>query len=67
MTSLLTDEERKLLIRAVNLMDELLETLEVMQDEELVKDLRAALREVEEGKTRPFNELVRELGLEEEI
>ena len=67
MTSLLTDEERKLLIRAVNLMDELLETLEVMQDEELVKDLRAALREVEEGKTRPFNELVRELGLEKEI
>ena len=67
MSSLLTDEERKLLIRAVNLMDELLETLEVMQDEELVKDLRAALREVEEGKTRPFNELVRELGLEKEI
>jgi len=67
MSSLLTDEERKLLIRAVNLMDELLETLEVMQDEELVKDLRTALREVEEGKTRPFNELVRELGLEEEI
>jgi len=67
MSSLLTDEERKLLVRAVNLMDELLETLEVMQDEELVKDLRTALREVEEGKTRPFNELVRELGLEEEI
>ena len=67
MSSLLTDEERKLLIRAVNLMDELLETLEVMQDEELVKDLRAALQEVEEGKTRPFNELVRELGLEKEI
>ena len=67
MSSLLTDEERKLLIKAVNLMNELLETLEVMQDEELVKDLRTALREVEEGKTRPFNELVRELGLEEEI
>ena len=67
MSSLLTDEERKLLVRAVNLMDELLETLEVMQDEELVKDLRTALREVEEGKTRPFNELIRELGLEKEI
>jgi len=67
MSSLLTDEERKLLVRAVNLMDELLETLEVMQDEELVKDLRTALREVEEGKTMPFNELIRELGLEKEI
>ena len=48
-------------------MNELLETLEVMQDEELVKDLRTALREVEEGKTMPFNELIRELGLEKEI
>jgi len=67
MSSLLTDEERKPLIRAVNLMNELLETLEVMQDEELVKDLRTALREVEEGKIRPFNELVRKLGLEEKI
>ena len=67
MSSILTDEERKLLIKAVNLMNELLETLEVMQDEELVEDLRTALREVEEGKTRPFNELIRELGLEKEI
>ena len=48
-------------------MEELLETLEVMRDEELVKDLKIALREVEEGKTRPFNELLRELDLEEEI
>ena len=64
MSSLLTDEERKLLIRAVNLMDELLETLEVMQDEELVKDLKNALQEVEESKTRSFNELIQELGLE---
>lgn len=48
-------------------MDELLETLEVMQDKELVEDLRVALREVEEGKTRPLDELKRELNLEEEI
>ena len=62
--SFLSDEERKLLIRAVKLMDELLETLEVMQDEELVKDLKNALQEVEESKTRSFNELIQELGLE---
>ncbi len=65
--TLLTAEERELLAKAVSLMEELLETLEVMQDEELVKDLKVALREVEEGKTRPFNELLRELDLEEEI
>jgi len=56
-----------LLARAASLMDELLETLEVMQDNELVKDLKAALREVEEGKTRPLDELIRELNLEDEI
>lgn len=48
-------------------MDELLETLEVMQDKELVEDLRVALREVEEGRTMPLDELMRELNLEEEI
>jgi len=42
-------------------------TLEVMQDKELVKDLRIALREVEEGRTRPLDELMRELNLEKEI
>jgi len=32
---------------------------EVMQDNELVEDLKAALREVEEGKTGPLDELMR--------
>jgi len=58
--TLLTTEEKELLARAASLMDELLETLEVMQDNELVKDLRAALREVKEGKARPLDELIRE-------
>ena len=65
--TLLTSEEKELLARVANLMDELLETLEVMQDKELVEDLRIALREVEEDKTRPLDELIRELNLEEEI
>jgi len=65
--TLLTSEEKELLARAASLMDELLETLEVMQDNELVKDLRTALREVEEGKARPLDELIRELGLEGKV
>jgi len=65
--TLLTAEEKKLLTKAVSLMDELLETLEVIQDKKLVKDLKIALREVEEGKTRPIDELVRELNIEGEI
>ena len=65
--TLLTMEEKKLLERAASLMDELLETLEVMQDSELVKDLKIALREVEEGKTRPLDELIQELNLEDKV
>ncbi|MEM3700334.1 MAG: hypothetical protein QXL57_05660 [Candidatus Bathyarchaeia archaeon] len=65
--TLLTAEEKELLTKTASLMDELLETLEVMQDKRLVKDLKVALREVEEGKTKPLNELIRELNLEGEI
>jgi len=65
--TLLTAEEKELLAKAASLMDELLETLEVIQDKKLVKDLKIALKEVEEGKTRPLDELIRELNLEGEI
>jgi len=65
--TLLTVEEKELLTRAANLMDELLETLEIMQDNGLVEDLKVALREVEEGKTKSLDELIRELNLEDEI
>lgn len=40
------------------------QAIEVMQDKKLVEDLKIALREIEEGKTRPLNELVQELNLE---
>ncbi len=65
--TLLTAEEKELLTKAASLMDELLETIEVIQDKKLVKDLKIALREVEEGKARPLDELIRELNLEGEI
>jgi DNA-directed RNA polymerase subunit K/omega len=65
--TLLTAEEKELLTKVASLMDELLETLEIMQDKKLVKDLKIALREVEEGKARPLDELIRELNLESEI
>ena len=65
--TLMTVEEKELLSRAASLMEELLETLAVAQDKKLVRDLKAALKEAEEGKTRPLDELVRELNLEDEV
>jgi uncharacterized protein YlaN (UPF0358 family) len=65
--TLLTIDEKELLMRASCLMEELLETLEVMQDKELVKDLRVSLREAKQGKTITLDELVRDLHLETEV
>ena len=63
----LTNEEKELLTKAVSLMEELFETLEIMQDKELVKDLRASLREAKQGKTMTLDELVRDLHLEAQV
>ena len=65
--ALLTADEKELLTKAASLMEELLETLEVMQDKELVKDLRASLREAEQGKTMTLDELLRDLHFEDKI
>ncbi len=67
MTTLLTAEEKNLLTRAANLMEELLETIEISQDKNTVKQLKKALQEVEEGKTQPIEELTRELDLEDQV
>jgi hypothetical protein len=48
-------------------MEELIETVEVADDKELVQDIEAALREAEEGRTRPLRDLVMELNLEGEV
>jgi hypothetical protein len=65
--TLLTNDEKELLIKAASLMEELLETLEVMQDKELVKELRASLREAKQRKTITLDELVRDLHLEAQV
>jgi hypothetical protein len=64
MTIILTAEEKELLTRAANLMEELLETIEITEDKQVAKELKAALKEVDQGKTRPIEELIKELGLE---
>lgn len=65
--TMLTAEEKELLTRAANLMEELLETIEVTQNKKLAKELKVALQEVEDDKSRPIEELIRELNLEEDV
>ena len=66
-TTILTTEEKELLTRAASLMEELLETIEVSQDKQVAKELKAALKEVDQGKTRPIGDLIKELGLEKDV
>lgn len=43
------------------LYDALLETLEVMSDQDLMRDLRASMRELESGETIPWEQVREEL------
>jgi len=65
--SLLSPEEKEILLKAIGLLEELIETLEVMGDKGLCRGLEEALKEFKEGKTRPLDDLIRELGLEGEV
>lgn len=64
---MLTLEERELLVKTAKLIEELIETIEVSNDRELVQGIEEALGEVKEGKTRPLEDLIRELGLEDQV
>lgn len=43
--------------------DSLLETMEIMQDEELMAAFREGVQELAEGKTKPWEDVKRDLGL----
>ena len=47
--------------------DSFIETLEILEDEELLKDIEEGIKDVEEGNVISFDDLVKELGLEDEL
>jgi len=48
------------------LLEELTETLEVLEDEELMESIKASERDVQEGRLIDFDELLKELGIDEQ-
>lgn len=50
--SILTDEDRRLLLRVSRLLEEILETLEITSDRESVEAIREAEEDVKGEKTR---------------
>ena len=65
--SILTNEDRELLLRVSRLLEEVLETLEVASDEEAVKAIREAEEDVKAGRVRGYDEFVEELRRSGEI
>ena len=62
-STLLTDEDRRLLMRVSSLLEELLETLEVLEDRELLSAVREAEEDLKVGRVRPYDEVARELDV----
>lgn len=59
--ALLTDEDRELLRRVHALLEEVLETLEILADKELMKALKEAEEDVRVGRVRDYEEFIKEL------
>jgi hypothetical protein len=47
--------------------DSFIEKLETLEDEELLRDIEEAKKDIEEGNVISFDDLVKELGLEDEL
>jgi len=57
----------ELLFQTRNLLGEVLETLDILADEDLMKAIRESEDEIERGDTRELKDFVKELGLENEL
>ena len=58
---ILTEEDRKLLLRVNRLLEEVLETLEVMGDDETVRAIQEAEEDLRADKVRSYDEFMEEL------
>jgi hypothetical protein len=54
----------ELLFQTRNLLDEVIETTDILADEELMKAIRESEDAIEKGETRDLKDFVKELGLE---
>jgi len=65
--SLLSKKEVNLLVKTNQLLEEVLETLDVMSDGEAMEEIAESRREAKVGKTRPFRSLLEELEIDPKI
>ena len=64
---LLTEEDRALLLKVSSLLEEIIETLEILEDEEAMKSIREAEEDVKAGRVRGYRDFLKELKESGEI
>jgi len=64
---LLTNEDRAPLLRVGELLEGIMETLEILEDERAVASLRGAEEDVRAGRVRDYGRLVEELRRSGEV
>jgi len=65
--SLLTHEDRQLLLATRNILDELLETEEILRDKPLMKSIRESKSDVKAGRVYTLAQLKQELRNQEKL
>ena len=66
-TTLLTDEDRALLSKVSNLLEEVIETLNILEDEDTMKSIKEAEEDIKAGRVRDYNDFTKELKQSGEI
>jgi len=66
-STLLTDDDRILLLRMRDILEEITETLDIVEDEETLKSISEAEEDVKAGKVREYHEFKGELKRSGEI
>lgn len=64
---LLTNEDRALLIKVSNLLEEIVETFAILEDKEAMTCIKQAEEDVKAGRVRDYDQFLKELKQSEEI
>jgi len=59
--SVLTDEDRALLIKVSGLLEEVVETFSILEDKKAMRRLKQADKDVKAGRVRDYDEFFKEL------
>jgi hypothetical protein len=65
--SLLSKKEFELLEKTNQLLGEVLETLDIMSDKQVMEEIAESRKEEKAGKTKPFRSLLEEAGIASEV